>query len=1574
MRKRTSALPILLGLVLIAVLTLFIDFSGVLKTQVLQTPESLSSVKLIRQKTDPVQFDIYYDQLLSEAPQNMSIVLVNSLIESGGRYSNVHQIIDQVLLQTGQAETVFSPSSETLTIKNIQPLATTKLGTIITRLKKDEYISLEYDTIVDRTRMTFQDNPVPKDFPLGYKTFLNPTSELLYVSTPGFHTILSFDEKAFVKTKKVPHGAVLIPNTLTTLQELDGLSVSTLINQPYQKTTPILTIEQNQIVLPALPQNDLNTLILRYRSGSNSWDYNYFLLSATKDITLKVPLERMLDFYTEVEYAFAFVSDGLGTLNLDFPYNSLLPEDQFPVFYRTDFRSFNQELVDLRNRLQLNLTTSIAAQENSIALGILTREPLLTLQEAVQKIEQKIPLMIFEDTSANFSTSVTRADQLPYFNLVGENNQIWSQKITKPNLSLVSDQFRQIPLLSSEELSELERVQTSRGDKLLCLLQTESGASSLATIASDIMLTTSCLESARRAGYQEGRIYPIKYNAQENRLIALRQYDFDATLSSQVPVIRNYDPQTKKISLNNSLSREKVRLMVSNTADFENYTTQAVELSQNSFDLPLLAGCETSCYFKVLTVIKEEEDLLLAYASETLLFAETTLPVVHLCFSNQKELKDLFTASELEVQILRPGEPPVSLTYRNSSGCYEYLVEEAAEEESLPQASLTSYYSDSEALPERTIVFHTNGLTNSHINIPPQRHYLPVTSDSLQQVLIMPLVFEHYQLASEKQPQTSAQLKQSYLTNMLGSQGHLITVTRGNIILQNINEPPFFSERIPVNPVINETVLYPASGNLLEIPNTIRFFNSDEVVIQGFNNDRQNISLSLPVPERSKVRLFLENVFRPNIQVKQLISEGIIYNSETSFISLQNPTGMISLPVEVSLEKPTDTSLYENTLPPTPPPADIDLATFQTQLVFDIVEPATIPDTSVLDPIILPRAQAGFAYEATIPLGGILQSSSFEIGESRLLTQACQEIFQFNPEDLTLVGTPPAETTLEACYFELSVRYLQKLAYAQIEVTTLRTYRVPLIENPNNANLTPEVIAVPIQVDADEVSQIVHMIEPIEAVTETTSEFVPKNNESELISGVGDLAIVFSPQFQQFIFSGDPSALSSEVSRYIQAIRQDTGELVLIEFRLVPTQQQEITLPVVQGFPNQINIPIILKDLGFTETEIATAKIIADSLTSEVQITEENIITLFALPELHNQVFSALLEKEETTPSALVEFDERLSGGSQSNLPRKVRIDLRLQVNDPETMVLNTLEVSADKNISIDLRAFIPANHVLSASQLPSFLTPNGYILSGRSPAESQELELLIQDYTDVKNYLIPLKIIAPEVTPVTDEPTAETPAEPDLRPAADNEFCFPDISDQPLEYREAICLAKQYNIIAGSNGRFYPNDPINRAEISKILVTGPLVIFGLLTSQEAASLNAAYAEPRFPDVPKSSWFYGFVETVKEVDIFSGYPDGSFKPANQLNKAEAAKVIVSTLLQLQPQSFPSNVLQANTIRGDQWFAPYVRVLNQNGGDLEDAGAYVELSAPITRAQFIYNLLILLDSKAEGIMGQFQGAN
>jgi len=1566
MRKRSSPYPLILGLIFLGILTLFIDSSGIFKTQILQTPETLSSVKLIRQKTDPVQFDIYYEQLRGSQPADISIIIVNSLIESGGRYTNAHQIIDHVLLQTGQHEILATSSSETLNIRGIQPQASTKLGTIITRLKKSEYISLEYDTLVNRTRTTLLDNPVPVDFPIDYKTIVNPTGELIYISSPGFHTILSPDEKVFGKAALVPHGALLMANTMTTLQKLDGLNQANLISQAITRPTPPLIIEQRQIVLPEIPSQDLNTLILRYRSGVNSWDYNYFFLPANKDITTKIPLEHLLDFYTDVEYGFAYLSNAGNTISAEFPYQSLLPESQFAVFYRTEFVSLLPELYKLKNSLTLNLTVSIAPQPDAISIGLLTREPLLNLHSALQKLEQKVPIMIFEDDSADFSTTVSTPDQLPYFNLIGKNNQVWSQRINRDNLSLVSEEFEQIPLLSDEQIPELEVVDQSKGDRLVCLLRTETGSYALGTISSDFMMTSNCLQSARRSGFEEGRIYPLRYNAESNELEALKHYDFDQTVSSQVPIIKNYDPAEKLVSLTNSFTREKIRLLVSSTPDFESSASQSVELSENSFTLPVLANCETSCYFKVVSVIREDGQIMLGYASETLMFAETTLPAFHLCFTNLPRVSPLFKPEDLSINILRENGTPLKMTYRENSRCYEYLAEEAAEEteenEPVVPATLAAYFTPSEILPKNTVVFHTNGLANNHLHIPPQQHFLPVKTDSLQQVLTTHVVFEHLHLKSSSSKEEFSNLQQSYSVNLLGTEGRLIAENEGNILLHTRDESPAFLDVIAVDPPLNETLLYPGGTHVLAIPNTIRFLPGDEIVIQGFREQDRSIVLQLPVPERSQIRMFLENVFRPNIQVKQLLDDGIIYHQENGFISLVNPTGIISLPIQVSLNKPTDVSQYSRTFPPTPVPGNIDLATFQTQLIFEVVEPANIPNTSLLRPIDLGRAQAGFEYNQPVSLGGIEQSSSFEIGEGQFLTEECQQMFQFDAEERVISGNPPADTLLQACYFQLDVRYLLKLPYAQIEVSTVRTYRIPMLESPNNELIEPQIIQVPIRKDAEEVSQVVNVIDFIEEVIETTSEYVPKNNQSSLISSIGELSIVFSPEQQQFVFSGNPTALQSQVSRYIQAIRQETGELVLMEFQLVPVQHEEIIIPIVEGYPNEINVPQILAEQGYSETEIAELQLVTDSLTIEPDLIENSVVTLFGLPELQDQVFSALLEKELTTPTSLVEFDERLEGADMDELPNTVGVDFRMTVTVPETVTLNPVQLTGNKNISLDLRTYLPASHVLHSTQIPAFLAANGYVLSGRTPAETQDIDLMIQDYTDVKNYVLPLKIAGAEPVPIPPiEPEPEPISEDDLKGASDG--CFPDISAQPPEYRDAICLAQQYGIVSGSNGMFLPNDPINRAEISKVLVAGPLVLFDFLTSADLQILNSAFSTQRFPDVPRSAWFYGFVETVREIDIFTGFPDGTFKPANYLLRAEAAKVIVNTLLQLQPSSFPSNVIQANTLPGDQWFSPYVRILNQNGGDLPDANDVTELSRPISRAQFVYNLLILLDSKA-----------
>ena len=107
----------------------------------------------------------------------------------------------------------------------------------------------------------------------------------------------------------------------------------------------------------------------------------------------------------------------------------------------------------------------------------------------------------------------------------------------------------------------------------------------------------------------------------------------------------------------------------------------------------------------------------------------------------------------------------------------------------------------------------------------------------------------------------------------------------------------------------------------------------------------------------------------------------------------------------------------------------------------------------------------------------------------------------------------------------------------------------------------------------------------------------------------------------------------------------------------------------------------------------------------------------------------------------------------------------------------------------------------------------------------------------------------------------------------------FKDIGMGSWYYRY-IVYAKEYAIIEGyPDGSFKPDNTINRAEALKILV-------------EMAGLSAGTGTTGFPDVNESAWYSGYVKTAVDLGVVSGYLDGTFGPANNLTRAEAAKIMV----------------------------------------------------------------------------------
>ncbi|MBQ2614947.1 MAG: S-layer homology domain-containing protein [Clostridia bacterium] len=95
-------------------------------------------------------------------------------------------------------------------------------------------------------------------------------------------------------------------------------------------------------------------------------------------------------------------------------------------------------------------------------------------------------------------------------------------------------------------------------------------------------------------------------------------------------------------------------------------------------------------------------------------------------------------------------------------------------------------------------------------------------------------------------------------------------------------------------------------------------------------------------------------------------------------------------------------------------------------------------------------------------------------------------------------------------------------------------------------------------------------------------------------------------------------------------------------------------------------------------------------------------------------------------------------------------------------------------------------------------------------------------------------------------------------------------------------CITELYGlgIVSGSNdGNFYPENNITRAEFSKMLAG----VTGIEPDTRATQ--------KFSDVGKTSWYYGYVMSIYEYGIMTGYTEDMFGPDNNITRQEMAAAI-----------------------------------------------------------------------------------
>ena len=181
----------------------------------------------------------------------------------------------------------------------------------------------------------------------------------------------------------------------------------------------------------------------------------------------------------------------------------------------------------------------------------------------------------------------------------------------------------------------------------------------------------------------------------------------------------------------------------------------------------------------------------------------------------------------------------------------------------------------------------------------------------------------------------------------------------------------------------------------------------------------------------------------------------------------------------------------------------------------------------------------------------------------------------------------------------------------------------------------------------------------------------------------------------------------------------------------------------------------------------------------------------------------------------------------------------------------------------------------------------------------------------------------------------------------------FPDVSDNHIYRTEIENLAGVQVINGNPNGTFQPEEPVNRAAMLKMLYKA---------SGRIPDLSNVDC---FPDVLKGVWFEAFVCDAEANRFVQGYSDGTFRPQNNVTRAEAIKLTMLILDIEVPEltSINREVLKFVDISTAAWYTKYLSAAFTKGvlPIIGQGGARYYPDWPLLRgeaAAYIYNALNL----------------
>jgi hypothetical protein len=209
-----------------------------------------------------------------------------------------------------------------------------------------------------------------------------------------------------------------------------------------------------------------------------------------------------------------------------------------------------------------------------------------------------------------------------------------------------------------------------------------------------------------------------------------------------------------------------------------------------------------------------------------------------------------------------------------------------------------------------------------------------------------------------------------------------------------------------------------------------------------------------------------------------------------------------------------------------------------------------------------------------------------------------------------------------------------------------------------------------------------------------------------------------------------------------------------------------------------------------------------------------------------------------------------------------------------------------------------------------------------------------------------------------TGVPPSRTPTYAPTAPPTDTPISYPSWTPGPCGMR-FVDLPETYwaysyigylfcnSVISGyADGTFRPGGSTTRAQLTKMVTLGmgwPLY-------------NPVV--PDFSDVPFDSPYYQYIETAYVHGIISGYSDGTFRPGNDVTRAQVAKMLVlAKAWTLYFPAYPDFV----DVPPDDWAYGYIESAFTHGIISGYADGTFRPGSPVNRGQFSKMLTLTMQS-------------